>query len=180
MTAMNCLLVGEASSWTDVADILLRSIGLMVSKVTWSRGDPFPTTVSEWSGDWIISFKSDLYLPESILERAKYGAINFHPGPPMYRGLGCYKAALANRDRTYGVTCHHMDGKLDHGPIISVKSFSIENVLDEPSLRAATAIHALLLLAEISTTLSTPHLMPISAETWSSELLILREKNSEK
>ena len=52
-------------------------------------------------------------------------AINFHPGPPAYPGIGCTNFAVYDGVDEYGVTCHHMLAKVDTGKIISVKRFPV-------------------------------------------------------
>ena len=53
------------------------------------RGDGWPRDVDTWTGDFIISYLSPFILPKALLERAGRAAINFHPGPPEYPGIGC-------------------------------------------------------------------------------------------
>ena len=36
--------------------------------------------------DFIFSFRSHYILKKKLLKNVNYGAINFHPGPPKYRG----------------------------------------------------------------------------------------------
>jgi methionyl-tRNA formyltransferase len=78
-----------------------------------------------WDGDWIFSVLYPERIPGHNLQRAKKGAINFHPGPPEYPGTGCTNFALYDRVTTYGVTCHHMAPKVDAGPIIAVDRFPV-------------------------------------------------------
>ena len=85
------------------------------------REKPFPKTITEWSGDFILSYLNPLVLPNILIERAKIAAINFHPGSPAYPGSGCYNFALYNQAEQYGVTCHHLVKRVDSGDIISQK-----------------------------------------------------------
>ena len=67
--------------------------------VFWNYGDPPPEDqLARWEGDWILSMKNDLVLSDEILRKARKGAINFHPAPPHYRGLGGYFYAIHNGD----------------------------------------------------------------------------------
>ncbi|MEL6498379.1 MAG: formyltransferase family protein [Planctomycetota bacterium] len=129
----------------------------------------------DWRGDWIVSFKSDLYLPQVVLGHARLGAINFHPAPPRYRGLGGYSLALHNSDTTFGVTCHHMDETLDHGPIIAVREFPILPCRTVAALRAQTAIECLHLLHEVVTLIAMAHPLPVSTAAWSDHLFTIAE-----
>jgi len=83
--------------------------------------------ILEWSGDYIFSFRSYFILPESLIKSAKIAAINFHPGPPNYRGIGCVNFALYNEERTYGVIAHLMKKKIDNGEILKYTKFSIKH-----------------------------------------------------
>ena len=79
----------------------------------------------EWSGDYIISYLSPWVLPRAILEKASKAAINFHPGPPEYPGIGCTNFAIYQEAAEFGVTCHHMNPKVDTGSIIAVHRFPL-------------------------------------------------------
>lgn len=81
--------------------------------------------VKKWSGDYIICFRSKIILTKKILSKAKIAAINFHPGPPEFRGMGGLNFALFNNVKKYGCTAHIMDEKIDHGPIINTLYFNI-------------------------------------------------------
>lgn len=74
--------------------------------------------------DIIISYRSYFILNQKLINNSKL-AINFHPGPPEYRGIGCTNFALLNNEKKYGVTCHLIDEKIDSGKIIKVKYFKI-------------------------------------------------------
>jgi len=87
--------------------------------------DPFPKIKCDEIIDLLISFYSPWIIPKNILNRVKLYAINFHPGPPEYRGIGCANYAIYNDEKSYGVTAHIMNTKVDSGDIINVKRFSI-------------------------------------------------------
>ena len=89
------------------------------------RGEQFPKEAAEWEGDIIISYLSQWIIPENVLKKAAMMAINFHPGPPEYPGIGCTNFAVYDGVEEYGVTCHHMLAKVDTGKIISVKRFPV-------------------------------------------------------
>jgi hypothetical protein len=89
------------------------------------RGESIPTDATGWSGGYIFCFRSMFILPKSLLDRAKKGAINFHPGPPEYPGSGCLNYALYENSRLFGVTAHLMTEKVDDGEIIKCRRFPI-------------------------------------------------------
>jgi len=89
------------------------------------RGEDFPQLAKDWKGDVIISYLSQWIIPQEVLDNASMYAINFHPGPPEYPGIGCTNFAVYHGVREYGVTCHHMLAKVDTGKIIAVKRFPV-------------------------------------------------------
>src|SRR5664279_878329 len=89
------------------------------------RNQPFPEELYGWEGDLVISYLSQWVIPEKILKRASIAALNFHPGPPAYPGIGCTNFAIYDHADEFGVTCHHMAAKVDTGDIVAVKRFPV-------------------------------------------------------
>ncbi len=89
------------------------------------RKDKFPQELRDWKGDYVFSYLSPWIIPTSILENTRKGAINWHPGPPEYPGIGCTNFAIYNNEAIFGITCHYMAGKVDTGNVIEVKRFSV-------------------------------------------------------
>jgi len=87
--------------------------------------DKFPIEAKDKKCDLIISYISPWIIPNDILNLAEKYAINFHPGPPEFPGIGCTNFALYEGAKKFGVTCHIMKSKVDSGKIISVKRFPI-------------------------------------------------------
>ena len=75
--------------------------------------------------DYIFALRSHFILKKKLINQAKYAAINFHPGPPRYRGIGCVNYAIYEKSKTYGSTAHIIDEKIDHGKIIDVRLFKV-------------------------------------------------------
>lgn len=96
-------------------------------KVFWSQkyNEKLPKNLKNWKGDLIFSFRNYLILPKSLIKNTKIAAINFHPGPPKYRGVGCLNYAIFNNEKFYGVTAHQINSKIDNGSILKVKRFKI-------------------------------------------------------
>ena len=82
--------------------------------------------IMDWNGDYIFCFRSFYILDNKFIKKARFNAINFHPGPPKYRGIGCVNFALLNNEKKYGCTSHLINNKIDNGKIINVKRFSIK------------------------------------------------------
>ena len=75
--------------------------------------------------DYIFCFRSYYILKKEFLKKCKKAAINFHPGTPKYRGIGCVNFALLNNEKYYGCTAHIINQKIDNGKILSVKKFKV-------------------------------------------------------
>ena len=76
--------------------------------------------------DILIAFRSYFIFKKNFLNKVKLLSLNFHPGPPGYRGFGCANYALFNNDKSYGVSAHLIDEKIDHGQILDVEKFLIK------------------------------------------------------
>jgi len=87
--------------------------------------DPFPPQLLNSHFDYVISYISPWIIPKQTLNNVKTAAINFHPGPPEYPGIGCTNFAIYNGAKEFGITVHHMEKKVDTGDIIAVKRFPI-------------------------------------------------------
>ena len=73
--------------------------------------------------DYVICFRSFFLLKNKLLNKTKIASINFHPGPPNYRGIGCINFALFNGEKKFGTTAHLIDDKIDHGSILDIRYF---------------------------------------------------------
>jgi len=130
------------------------------------RRDPFPEDVGRWKGDYIISYLSPWIVPEAVLKRATLAAINFHPGPPEYPGTGCTNFAMYNCESSFGVTCHHMDTKVDTGRIIAVKRFPLFPEDTVYSLTQRCYSHILALFFDIISGIIQGIPLPTVGEHW--------------
>ncbi len=129
-------------------------------------GDPLPENVRQWEGDYIVSYLSRWVVPEELLKRARLAAINFHPASPEYPGIGCNNFALYENAKEYGVTCHHMAGKVDTGRIIAVKRFPVYPEDDIAALLKRTYENQIALFLEIAQLMADDKPLPVSSETW--------------
>jgi len=75
---------------------------------------------------YIICFRSFYILKRNLINKAKIAAINFHPGTPNYRGIGCVNYALYENAKYYGSTCHLITEKIDKGQILNVQKFRLK------------------------------------------------------
>ncbi|MBJ7223352.1 MULTISPECIES: formyltransferase family protein [unclassified Brenneria] len=169
------LFIGDCSFWSETACEFVSSLFNRVTPVFWENGMKKNPMVSTWRGDWIISFKSDLVLPEPILDHAAKGAINFHPSSPKYRGLGGYHYAVDNHDARFGATCHYMDKHIDHGQIIQTSEFRLSPTETPEMLRSRTAAYCLTLLYDVCIKIYHDEPLPRSAIRWGDRLFTHRE-----
>lgn len=101
-----------------------------------------------------------------MLERASVAAINFHPGPPEYPGISCTNFAIYNQASVFGITCHHMNPKVDTGRIIAVNRFPIFRRDSVYSLTQQCYSHILTLFYEIVSGILEDKPLPKSDKTW--------------
>jgi len=81
--------------------------------------------IINWEGDLIICFRSFYILKKELLQKPKFGCINFHPSIPKYRGVGSSNFALYNDEKIFGVTAHLINEKIDNGQILNVLRFKV-------------------------------------------------------
>ena len=141
-------------------------------------GDPLPEDIGWWEGEYIISYLSRWIISEHLIKRAKIAALNFHPAPPEYPGVGCNNFALYENAQEYGVTCHFMDAKVDTGKIIAVKRFPIFLNDDVNSLLSRTHDFQLTLFYDIIGKILKGETLPNSSEQWSRKPFTRKELNA--
>ena len=80
---------------------------------------------SEW--DLFVVAAYGLLLPKILIEKPTHKTLNIHPSLlPKYRGATPVPAQILHDDRNAGVTIMQLDEKMDHGPIITQASITIE------------------------------------------------------
>ena len=84
--------------------------------------------IKHWKGDYIFCFRSNYLLKKKEIRKVSKNIINFHPGPPQYRGIGCVNFAIMNEEKRYGSTVHLIDSdKIDNGKIVDVVLWKNKN-----------------------------------------------------
>jgi len=138
-----------------------------VQSVLGCRGDTLDDAVEQWEGDLIVSYLSPWIVPGRLLRAARMDAINFHPGPPEYPGIGCTNFALYNGETRFGVTCHRMAIPVDSGAICSVRRFAIadDETVNSLTLKCYAAIRELFM--DVMTCFEKNELLVESGEFWS-------------
>lgn len=131
-----------------------------------ARGDKFPDNLEDWEGDYIFSYLSQWVIPQRLLDKAKNGGINWHPGPPEYPGIGCTNFAIYNNESVYGITCHFMKAKVDTGSVVEIRRFNVlkdDNVL---SITKKCYVQILASYYSILEKISLGEELPSSKENW--------------
>ncbi len=172
---MKLLVLCKPTSWCDLIKRYIKKNFTDPLIVTGDWGDPLPKKVFEWEGDYIISFLSPWILPQQVLNNTSIAAINFHPGSPKYPGIGGYTHVLYNKEREYGITCHHMAKKVDTGAIIAVKTFNISDKETVQTLKEKTMVFLVLLFYEIIDMIKKNKDLPASNQKWLRTPYLLKE-----
>jgi len=164
---LNVLLIAKRDHWgsTAAANMLRGSFPAAAVEFA-GRGDPLPAGVRNWRGDYLISYLAPMVLPAKLLERARCAAINFHPGPPEYPGIGCTNFAIYDGAGEYGVTCHHMAPQVDSGSIVATRRFPVFEEDSVFSLTQRSYAHLHLLFADVLSSIVSGNELPSSAERW--------------
>lgn len=90
-------------------------------------GEKLPRKYLKLNLDYVFCFRSYCILKEKFLKKIKIAAINFHPGTPKYRGMGCINYAIYQNAKFYGSTAHLISKKIDYGKIININKFKLNS-----------------------------------------------------
>lgn len=148
-----------------------------VTSLLGNWGDPLPEAISTWEGDVVLSYLSRWIVPAKLLEQARVAALNFHPAPPEYPGIGCTNFALYEQATEYGATCHYMAGKVDTGRIVEVRRIPIHQSDTVASLLSRTYEIMFELFKDTVDLLADGKKLPVSEERWSRKPISRREFN---
>jgi methionyl-tRNA formyltransferase len=164
--------------WCNYGATYAQEVFENIDVLLWDPGDPYPVMTDHWEGDWIISYRGDYIFPEEVYRRARKGAINFHPAPPRYRGLGSQHYAIYQGDETYGSTCHHLARSVDTGDIIDVSEFKIAPGISASSLRLQVGASCMSQFLRLLTEYILPDKpLPVSEQRWGDRLFKQSEIN---
>lgn len=106
--------------------ILNKNFNFYTSKDT----EELNKTLGEQNIDYIFFLGWSWILQKDILD--KYICICLHPSKlPLYRGGSPIQHQIINGEKTSAVTFFIMDEKVDHGPIVWTKEFSLDGNLDD-------------------------------------------------
>ena len=116
--------------------------------------------------DYLLNFLSPIIIPGDVLAAVKRDAINFHPAPPEWPGVGSASYALYHGEKTFGVTAHQMIPKVDSGPIYDVLRFPILPGDDCEAVFRRAIEHALVQFYYLLPRLAADGALKPSGDTW--------------
>ncbi len=95
----------------------------------------FVHQLKEFAPDVAVLIAYGKIIPDEVLTIPKFGFVNIHPSLlPKYRGPSPITSAILNDEKVTGVTLIVLDSELDHGPIISQQTLSIDDLDTHESL----------------------------------------------
>ena len=116
----------------------------------------------------LITFLTDIIIPEALLIRAGLTGYNIHPGPPTYPGVAPTTFAIWDEATTFGVTAHELAPRVDEGAIVAVNTFPMPLGVSEYDLGDHAFAAALTLFRDIARhCASSASPLPRSGERWS-------------
>ncbi len=117
--------------------------------------DDFLNQLREYDADFFIVAAYGKILPKSLISIPRYGTIGVHPSLlPKLRGATPIQSAILSGLKETGVTLFLIDEKMDHGPIISMKSLDIYTNDNTESLSDRLAILSKEMIVEIMPNIS--------------------------
>ena len=124
------LLMTDRSDLADAAEAFARERFDVRYTSRHSRNErKFPqeaaSAIAQGSVDLLLNYLAPMYVPKVVLQAIQREAINFHPAPPAWPGIGSASYALYRGDPTFGATAHRMTTTIDGGEIVGVAQFSV-------------------------------------------------------
>lgn len=165
------LLLGERGRATDEAEACASELFELRAVARYPRhatrlGAEVEQALASRMVDFILSVLSPVILPPEALRRARIGAVNFHPAPPEWPGVGAASYALYAGDRTYGVTAHIMEERVDAGQILRVDRFPIDATDTCDSLMDRAIAQSLAQFRSLAADLARARLPDPSGDRW--------------
>ncbi|WP_306147973.1 MULTISPECIES: MupA/Atu3671 family FMN-dependent luciferase-like monooxygenase [unclassified Roseibium] len=139
---LDCLLIGDESLLVQCGEHLKERGHRIVAVISfnpairnWASSHGIPAaewgssleeTTADYHFDWLFSIANLRMLPDTVWQRARSGAVNFHDGPlPRYAGLNAPAWAILGGEQHFGVTWHEIVSGADKGRIYTQADFDI-------------------------------------------------------
>ena len=160
----------------DAAELVSRHIDK--AEIIFGRtNEPFPPGLRDKKFDYVISYIPPWIVPGQVLDNAKIAAINFHPGPPEYPGIGCTNFAIYYGEKEFGISVHYMKEKVDSGDIILVDRFPVFNNDSLYSLTQRCYEHVYSAFKKLFPFIIEKRSLPRSTETWKRKPFTTKQLN---
>ena len=105
---------------------LALELGLSVRQPEQFAGDDQLQLIAEDQADLLIVVAYGQILPEVVLNKPRFGAVNVHASLlPRWRGAAPIHRAIINGDEQTGITVMQMDAGLDTGPMLLQHTLAI-------------------------------------------------------
>jgi methionyl-tRNA formyltransferase len=122
--------------------------------------------VSGGDVDVLLNFLAPMIVPAPVLAGVTREAINIHPAPPDWPGIGSASYALYRGDADFGVTAHRMTSAIDGGEIVRVARFPVERDDTCESLFDRALRLSLGVFREVCGDLARDGALPPSGDRW--------------
>jgi amino acid adenylation domain-containing protein len=157
-----CFVVGEGITPLSCLEILA-STGFSILGVYSPRGTlrpiaerhgfPHADTLEAFEAallaedfDFLFSINNGWIVPESVIQRARRAAINYHDSPlPKYRGVHATSWALLHGERDHAVSFHELTRAIDGGRLLKQRPVAIHP--DDTALTLNTKCYEAAVLA---------------------------------
>lgn len=180
MNKLNCaLLLSDHPHLADAAEAFARNcfdVRYVVRRSRWDNHVDGNMEAAFAEGfDCLLNFLCPVILPKHLLASVHGPAINFHPAPPEWPGIGSPSLALYHEERVFGVTAHLMAEKVDAGDILKVMRFAISERDSCENLFARALDYTLILFYEVAADVAAGRVPAPCGETWKRTALTRRQ-----
>lgn len=112
--------------------------------------DEAEPTLNEEEIDYLFSIVNSKIIPNTLIEKAKKLAINYHHSPlPKYAGVNATSWAILNGEKSHGVTWHVINNIIDGGDILKQDTFVIDEYETALTLNHKCYQHGLILFEQL-------------------------------
>lgn len=162
------LLLSDPALIEDLDAVLVRANPRLVVTHILTRQDMDACENRPLTKTRLLSFGSEIIVPQSVLSRLGGGAYNFHPGPPTHPGRFPSSFFIHDGGTMFGSTVHEMAAKVDSGPIHAVDWFEVPAGVDCVTLNAMSYFSLMAMFERLAPHLS-QHQDPLSHsdDVWS-------------
>jgi methionyl-tRNA formyltransferase len=152
LRVVGVLTTGESRSGVAGVAAAARAAGVPILPPQRLTDPRFAVELRSMDVDLFLNVHSLFVVDGQILEAARIGSFNLHPGPlPEFAGLDAPSWALYEGRSRYGCTVHWMTGSVDAGPIAYATEFDIVPGETGLSLSLKCVKHGLELIARLLT-----------------------------